>query len=102
MCNHSKVLCAILCTLETVRAGLQVTTTSEYGLQSTRVYESSDELAAALVKCFEEAPEELRCVFREFRVGCRAEILFLTWKHWEAQQTAGVPLPFSIALLVKL
>jgi hypothetical protein len=47
------------------------------------------DLAEALVRSLEQAPDELRSAFRDFRVGNRAEILFLTWKHWEAQQDAG-------------
>jgi hypothetical protein len=65
---------------------------TEYGLEKVGTYENADELARSLLLCCEQAPAEMRAAFREFRVGQRAEILFLTYKHWESQQAAGTAL----------
>jgi hypothetical protein len=70
--------------------GVRVAKMSEFGLTRWQRYDSASDVAAKLVEAMEEAPVELRAPFREFRVGEKASLVFLTWNHWEALRAAGM------------
>lgn len=78
--------------LEAVEDGpsVRVATVSEFNLERWQRYDSASDVAAKLVGAMEEAPAELRAAFRDFWVGEKASLVFLTWHRWEALRAAGV------------
>lgn len=90
-CAHCKVALMPVADAQGSGTAVEMTHTSEYGVQRTLVFRSCEDVAQHLLRSMEDAPADLRAPFRDIRVGAKAALLLLTWHRYQAMGKAGAP-----------